>query len=753
MTGQWAISFRLMAIALLMALGVAAANAKEDFLPPEQAYKYSVRTDGDRVIVTWKIEKGYYLYKKKLGIASSSSVVQVADPAWPKGELHKDEYFGEQEIYRGTVDAPVALTFHGPKPAKLPIELKLQGCADAGLCYPPLTWKTEVALSAAAAGSGGLRSLFSSKSLAASDEEFLPPDQAFKFAAAMERPDSVALTWIIADGYYLYKDRIEVAAATPNVQIGKPQLPKGEPKHDEYFGDTEVYHQIVEGSVPVARAAGPKGTLNLQITYQGCAEDGLCYNPITKAVSLELPATDVATTLPAQIERSGGGSTIAAEPVAEQDRLARALQGGNLLYALLTFFAAGLLLSLTPCVLPMIPILSGIIVGQGDNLTRGRSFSLAFTYVQGMALTYAAAGAVFVLAFKQAPQAFFQQPWIIGLMVALFVALAFAMFGAYTLQLPSALQTRLTDVSNRQRSGTYIGTFVMGALSALVVTACVAPAIIAALSVISQSKQVLRGAAALYATGLGMGVPLLIVGASAGTLLPKVGPWMDTVKQLFGVLFLGVAIYLLQPLVPNAVSMLLWAGLAVTAGFWVFSLQNRDGSPAFAPVRAAGLLAMVYGILVLIGAASGSTNPLQPLDRLSVGTRGENGPAATAELAFTRIKSVADLERAVAAAGAAQKPVMLDFYADWCVSCKEMEKYTFTDAQVQALLAGVVLLQADVTANDATDQALLRHFGIFGPPTIAFFGTDGLERKNFRLVGFSPAQDFRAHVAAAFERS
>jgi thioredoxin:protein disulfide reductase len=435
--------------------------------------------------------------------------------------------------------------------------------------------------------------------------------------------------------------------------------------------------------------------------------------------------------------------------VAEQDRLATALQGDNLAYALLTFFGAGLLLSLTPCVLPMIPILSGIIVGQGVNVTRGRSFSLAFTYVQGMALTYAAAGAVFVLLFKQAPQAFFQQPWIIALMVTLFVALAFAMFGAYTLQLPSAMQTRLSDVSNRQKSGTFIGTFIMGALSALVVTACVAPAIIAALSVISQSGQVVRGAAALYATGLGMGVPLLIVGASAGTLLPKAGPWMDTVKQLFGVLFLGVAIYLAQPLLPSAVSMFLWAALAIVAGFWIFSMKGRDGSPAFAPVRAAGLLAISYGVLVLIGAASGSKDPLQPLDRLSAGVAGGSG-AASHELSFVRIKTVEDLERAVAAAGAANKPVMLDFYADWCVSCKEMEKYTFTDPEVQAQLANVTLLQADVTANDEADQALLKRFGIFGPPTIAFFGADGIERKNFRLVGFSPAEKFRDHLAAAF---
>jgi thiol:disulfide interchange protein DsbD len=258
--------------------------------------------------------------------------------------------------------------------------------------------------------------------------------------------------------------------------------------------------------------------------------------------------------------------------ISEQDQLATLIRDGNLALVLGTFFGIGLLLSLTPCVLPMIPILSGIIVGQGEKVTAGRGFSLAFTYVQGMALTYAAAGAAFVLAFKQAPQAFFQQPWIIVLFVALFVALAFAMFGAYTLQMPSALQTRLSDVSNRQKSGSYVGCFVMGALSALVVTACVAPALIAALSVISQTGKIARGAAALYATGLGMGVPLLVVGASAGSLLPKVGPWMDTVKSLFGVLFLGVAIYFLQQLIPAAVGMLLWSALAVIAGFWVFAL-------------------------------------------------------------------------------------------------------------------------------------------------------------------------------------
>jgi thioredoxin:protein disulfide reductase len=747
--------------------------AKDDFLPPEQAYRYSARVQGDQLLVTWNIEPGYYLYKKRLGIASTMATVQLGAPQWPKGESHTDEYFGTQEIYRGKVEVPATIKVHGGQPSKLALELKLQGCADAGLCYPPLTWKTQVALPAHSADTAGavvanasggktggeLRSLLKSgaefktgqefksdQNFKSSDDEFLPPDRAFRFGAGMERPDAVALTWVIAEGYYLYKDRIKVQIEStgegPAVDLGKPLLPKGKPKHDEFFGDTEVYYEILEATVPIARAAGSTGTLNLKVSYQGCAEGGLCYNPITKTIALELPATTVASALPVDTKPTTGA------PVAEQDRLAAVLSGNNLFLALATFFGLGLLLAFTPCVLPMIPILSGIIVGQGDKVTPLKGFSLAFTYVQGMALTYAGAGAAFVLAFKQAPQAFFQQPWIVVLFSLLFIALALAMFGAYTLQLPSALQTKLTDASNKQRSGTYIGTFVMGALSALIVTACVAPAIIAALSVISQTGQVGRGAVALYATGLGMGVPLLIVGASAGSLLPRVGPWMDTVKSMFGVLFLAVAVYLLTPLLPAAAMMLLWSVLTIVSGFWIFSLKGRDGAPAAAPLRAFGLIALVYGVLLLIGAASGGRDPLQPLDNLRAGTGGT--VAKNSGLSFKRIKTVADLERAVADASAAGKPVLLDFYADWCVSCKEMEKYTFTEPTVQAALANAVLLQADVTANDAHDQALLERFGIFGPPTIAFFGADGIERKNFRLVGFAPAERFREHVKSAF---
>jgi thiol:disulfide interchange protein DsbD len=592
----------------------------------------------------------------------------------------------------------------------------------------------------------------------AGEDEFLHPDEAFKLSAVADGPDKVRIEWAVHEGYYLYKSRIKVASTSKEAQLGAPTLPAGEMKTDEYFGEQEVYHDDVAATVSVARAAGGPMELPIDVTYQGCADAGLCYPPITKNLKVSLPGAT-----------AGGADAGNADGyVSPQARIAALIRDGNLFVMLATAFVIGVGLSFTPCVLPMIPILSGIIVGQGGKVTVWRGFSLAFTYVQGMALTYAAAGATFVLLFKQAPQAFFQKPWIVGLFALLFVALAFAMFGAFTLQLPSALQTRLTNVSNQQRSGTYIGTFIMGALSALVVTACVAPVIIGALTVISQTGAIGRGAGALYATGLGMGLPLLIVGASAGSLLPKVGPWMDTVKSLFGVLFLAVAIYLVQPHLPAAVGMLLWSALAMVSGYWIFTLKARDGGPAPAAVRAPGLIAIVYGILLLIGVASGGTDPLQPLASLRgvSGSSAGSAVAGTTEdtaagkpaveesgLPFETIKSVKDLQARVAAASAAGKTVMLDFYADWCASCKEMERYTFTDAAVQAALGNTVLLRADVTRNDALDQELMQHFGIFGPPTIAFYDAKGTEQQAFRVVGYMKAAEFAELLRKALNSS
>ncbi|MCU0977361.1 MAG: protein-disulfide reductase DsbD [Steroidobacteraceae bacterium] len=576
------------------------------------------------------------------------------------------------------------------------------------------------------------------------DDEFLHPDEAFQLSADAHGGDAVALRWVIADGYYLYRHRMAARSEDPGVTVGELSLPPGKPKTDEFFGEIQAYYQQAEVLVPVSRAPGADA-FSLKVTYQGCADAGLCYPPITKTVNVALPPAGTPAPSIAAPGGAGGGM------VAEQDRLAAMVSTGNLALVMATFFGFGLLLAFTPCVLPMIPILSGIIAGQGTQATPSRSFMLSLVYVLGMALTYTVAGAAFAAAGQQA-QAFFQQPWIIVVFALLFVALALAMFGMYELQLPSSLQTRLSVATGRQRAGTFTGTFVMGALSALVVTACVAPPLVAALAVIGQTGDVLRGALALFALSLGMGAPLLLVGVAGGKLLPQAGPWMNTVKALFGVMFLGVAVWMLERILPPPLTLALWALLAFVGGYYFGGFGRREERPTagLRVARGVGLFAMAYGIVMLVGAAAGAGDPLQPLKGTPL-LRGEGGATATAraeELPFRKIASLADLDRELAAARAAGRPVMVDFYADWCVSCKEMEKYTFSDTGVQAALGDFVLLKADVTANNADDQALMRHFGIFGPPTTAFYGPAGNECRGYRLIGFVAAEPFRQHLAS-----
>jgi thiol:disulfide interchange protein DsbD len=752
--------------------GLAAAGASDEFLPAAEAFKYEARASDSGLAVRYRVQPGYYLYRDRLAFESTTPGVTLGPPQFPAGEEHEDDYFGRQVIYREAVDIPVPVRFDGP-PRDFELRLKLQGCADAGLCYPPLTWTTSVSApdGLAAAGSATLADAtaapaptrgaaaptgaptgatestggFNIKRLfgggEAKDGAFLPVDEAFALSASSGSPDQVTLRWDVADGYYLYRDKVKVTLVEGPATIGTPLMPEGKLHADEYFGEQVVYYGELVANVPVAAAPGTR-QLAFDVAYMGCADAGLCYPPTVRRVSVDLGSA------PATVANAPAPS-VAAPVVSEQDALARKIRDGNLLAVLATFFGAGLLLAFTPCVLPMVPILSGIIVGAGRDrpISRGRAFSLSLAYVLGMALTYTIAGAVFAAAGQQA-QAFFQKPWIIALFAGLFVLLALAMFGVFNLQVPAALQSRLAEASNKQKQGTLLGTAVMGALSSLIVTACVAPPLVAALAVIGQSGDVLRGAAALFALSLGMGVPLLLVGASAGQLLPRAGAWMDTVKAVFGVMLLAVAIWMLDRILPGPLTLALWATLAFVSGYGLMTL--RPDAPRTGGVvvrRGFGALAMVYGVLLLIGALAGRSDPLQPLAGLG---RDATAPAADAHVEFIRVKTLADLEREVGAARAAGQPAMLDFYADWCVSCKEMERFTFTDPGVQAEFARARLLQADVTANDAEDQALLQHFGILGPPTIVFFDPTGSERPEYRVVGFKKADEFRIHLAAAF---
>ena len=581
--------------------------------------------------------------------------------------------------------------------------------------------------SPAAAQQGGV-----AQSRSGSDgDDFLPPDVAFRVGAEATAADRVEVTFQIADGYYLYRNKLRFQApGDVAAGLGTPTLPKGDAHTDEYFGTQEVYHEALVAQLPVSRARLEGFTLPVKVTYQGCADAGLCYPPITKTFNVALPPATAVSSLPDTPAGDGGY-------VSEQDWLANLIRNGNIFLMAGAFFLSGLGLAFTPCVLPMVPIVSGIIAGHGHKLTRLKGFSLSLTYVLGMAATYTIAGVAFAAAGQQA-QTLFQQPWILALFAALFVAMALSMFGFYTVQMPAFVQTRLAQLSNRQRSGSYAGVAAMGALSALIVTTCVGPALVAALSVIGQSGEMLRGGVALFSMAMGMGVPLLAVGASAGQLLPRAGAWMETVKQVFGALMLAVAVWMLSRFLPERISYLLWIVPLASLAFVLLRASLRTGA-GLAIGRGIGIAAALWAVLIAGGSLRGATDPLAPWQRAE----------AAFELPFVTIKSIADLDREVAAATAAGRPVMLDFYADWCVSCKEMEKYTFPDPAVRGVLDRVVLLRADVTANDEQDQALLKRFGIFGPPTIAFYGVDGEERGRYRVVGFMKAAEFAPLAAEA----
>jgi thiol:disulfide interchange protein DsbD len=712
----------------LLAGAQALAIGEDEYLQPEQAFNYTATADEKAVHIEWTVTKGYYLYLKRMGLSAATPGVTVGESIYPKGEIHKDEYFGEQEVFRGTFKVSAPLT--GAKAGDtVALKLKWQGCADAGLCYPPSVWDATVKVAAASNASTADKLFERADPAVEGEEEYLDVDQAFALTDEALSVNNIQLNWRIADGYYLYKQRMKVEPAGATKVIGALVLPKGESHSDEYFGEQEVYRQSVDAtfSVPPSDAK----TVDVNVTYQGCADAGLCYPPQTKLVSISLEGAPAATAV---------GTPAAGEFVSEQDSYAEKIKHGNIFLVLLSFFGAGLLLAFTPCVLPMVPILSGIIAGSGENVTTRRSFMLSLSYVLGMAFTYTAAGiAAGAIGQGFNLQATFNQPWIVTIFSLLFVVLAASMLGLFTIEMPGFIQTRLSSKSNEQQAGTYLGVGVMGSLSALIVSACVAPPLIAALTVISQTGSVVRGGAALFVMSLGMGVPLLLVGASAGKLLPRAGAWMDTVKNLFGVLFLGVAAWMLARIVPGWLSMIIWAVPALVLA-WVLLRARAKTAPARNLARVLGLVAALYGVVLLVGAGLGSTNPLAPIPQFA---------EKQTHLEFKRFKTVADLQREVAAAQVSGRAVMVDFYADWCVSCIEMEHKTFTQPEVQAALKDVVLLQADVTKNDDEDKALYVHFGIVGPPTIAFYGADGTERRNFRVVGFMKAAEFAAVVRQA----
>jgi thiol:disulfide interchange protein DsbD len=565
----------------------------------------------------------------------------------------------------------------------------------------------------------------------ANAEELLHPSIAFKPTARALDGRTIEVRFEIANGYYLYRDKFRFAVEPAAVQLGTPALPKGKEKMDENFGQVEVYYNEALIRIPVERNSSGSLPLILGVTSQGCAEVGVCYPPQKQTIRLDLP--DPATA-PA-VELTGD----------ESGRIAQLLKNADLWLVVLSFFGFGLLLSLTPCVFPMVPILSGIIVGSGRNghgVSHARGFALSLAYVLGMAVTYAAAGVAAGFTGTLLSSAL-QNPWVLGSFALIFVVLSFSMFGFYDLQLPTFLQSKVSEEASHIKGGSLPGVAVMGSLSAIVVGSCVAAPLAGALLYIGQTGDALLGGMALFCMALGMGVPLLAVGLSAGTLLPKSGPWMETVKKAFGVILLALALWVVLPVIPVAVQMAGWALLLIIPAI---AMHAIDPLPAHAKGwqrfwKGIGVVMLIAGAAMLVGALSGAKDPLQPLS----GLRGGDPVSESRRLPFERVRTVSELEARIRASS---KPVMLDFYADWCVSCKEMERFTFSDARVQQTLAGWLLLQADVTANSEEDKALLSRFKLFGPPGIIFFDSKGDEVSNVRVIGYQNAEEFRRTLSS-----
>lgn len=573
-----------------------------------------------------------------------------------------------------------------------------------------------------------------------SEPELMPVDQAFAFDFKQEG-NRVTLNWVIADGYYMYRDKLKFTAN--GAELGTVELPKGKPHNDEYFGEQEVYYTYI--NIPVGlKQADENGILS--VTFMGCAEGKLCYPPTKHDVTLkavaandgQLVSTDNAAAPDASNAEQASAAQTLSEPITQQDTLSQMLSNDSLIWTLVIFFGLGIGLALTPCVFPMYPILSGIIVGQGQKLSTAKAFTLSMAYVQGMAITYSILGLVVASAGLKY-QAALQHPAVLVVLAILFFVLSLSMFGLYDLKLPSSWQEKMNSVSNNQKSGNLVGVFLMGVISGLVASPCTTAPLSGALVYVAQTGDLLQGFLALYVLSMGMGVPLLIIGTSGGKLLPRAGAWMNIIKTVFGFLLIAVSILMLSRIWTGLVSDVLWAlwGISFT-GYLIH--QNRLSTFNWKQTVRSVLLTLAllasfsYGFHAVMAHLGFSHNPVSG--------------AATSEQThgFKRIKSIADLEREIAAATAAGKPVMLDLYADWCVACKEFEAITFKDAAVLTRMDKIVLLQADVTKSDAVDVALLEKYNVLGLPTLLMFSEQGKQREDLRVTGFMGPKDFAAHL-------
>jgi thiol:disulfide interchange protein DsbD len=739
---KWLISL----IALIPTLGTALEfDEIRDF---GDVFKISAKASTrDRIEVSWEIAENYYLYNNKfLKFRTDTQGVELGKPEIPEGKRSFDELLGEEVIkFHDRLSVGLPLKSLPPHVNMISLKVRSQGCLEGVLCYPPTEQLLIVTLptvpektdsTASKEPASPMDGLLASQAGSelydpTRDADALPPEQAFGYEAIGLTPESILVRFTAQPGYYLYRDKFVFRVlGDDGFEVREARLPEGQEKDDPEFGPVEVYFGQIEVPVLVNRPSGPEQTIVLEADYQGCRDGEICYPPQSKSVELLMAGSEQPigqTVAPATPLKPGTAVVTQAESLSEQDVLARMLVN-NPSGALFAFF---------------VPILSGIIAGQGEKMTPSRAFWLSLVYVLAMAVTYTIAGVLAGL-FGQNLQALFQNPWILGFFIAIFIALALSMFGFFELQLPSSLQSRLTQASNQQKGGSLTGVAVMGFLSALIVGPCVAPPLAAALIVIGASGSAVLGGAALFALSIGMGVPLILFGVSAGKLVPRAGPWMDAIKAAFGIGLLALAVWMLERIVQGPVILLLWGVLAISSGVYLGALERiQEGASGWRRLwKSLGLVLLLLGAIEVIGAASGGEDWMNPLKNLRAG-----GQSVQSEhVVFEKIKSIDDLDAAVARANQAGKPAMLDFYADWCVECIRMERNTFIEPEIQALFGKIQPLQADVTANDETDQALMARYGIIGPPAILFFDRRGNELRGKRLVGYFEAGEFAQHL-------
>lgn len=621
---------------------------------------------------------------------------------------------------------------------------------------------------------------FSSFTNAIDESTLLTSKLAFPFIVTLDGPEMLSLQWHIADGYYLYKKRIKLFAtiihddssSSDNVtteratQLGEAQFPASLFIDDPAYKGLEVFRNTLIVKYALSGSEASFANTSLKIKYQGCADVGVCYPPVKKIIKLAdlKPSVNVSNlTNATNGSEAVNPSTIDIEPKvekgtkseqdakSEQDTIANSLASDNFILTLFSFFGFGLLLAFTPCVFPMIPILSGIIIGQGKQLSTRKAFSLSLAYVLAMALAYTVVGVLAAL-FGTNLQIWFQNPWVLSSFAGIFVVLSLSMFGFYDVQMPSFIQVKLNNLSNKQESGKLISAAIMGVLSALIVGPCVTAPLVGALIYIGQTGDTILGGAALFCLGLGMGAPLLVIGTSAGKILPRAGMWMEAVKGIFGVLMLAVAIWLLARILPPLMTQLLWALLLIVSAVYMGALRqhNKDTTQWQLLWKGLGLSLLLAGFILIVGAATGKSNLLSPLENLGSGV---NATLASEHqgITFKPVKSIDDLKATLKQASKNKQVTLFDFYADWCVSCKEMEEVTFKDSEVKLKLSKVHKIQADVTANDNIDTELLKHFGLIGPPAILFFNDQGEELRNHRIVGYMDADKFLKHIAKVVE--